>query len=130
MSLNKYKEKEVVEHYYKGWKNKAIRYYYYVQNGLALLNEFRYLLMGIFACYYTLKLDNPLLIPLMFIVAIPVLGVIGYIAVMHIHKVIEYLNVQFTTTWSRYNYDLNEERNQLLKQLVKEKTNDNPTNPQ
>ena len=44
------------EDHFKGLKNKSIRYYFYIQKGLALCNEFRYLMMAIFGIYFTLKL--------------------------------------------------------------------------
>lgn len=103
--------------YWEGTKNKCIRYYFYAQRGLTLVNEFRYVIMTIFAIYITCKLENILLIPLMFVVVIPVLCVLGYISVHHIAKVIEYLNIEYSTHWSRRNFELNEERNELLKEI-------------
>ena len=103
--------------YWNGSKNKAIRYYYYIQKGLALLNEFRYLVMAIFMMYHFLKVDNILLIPLMFIIAIPVLIAIGWLSVHHIEKVLEFLNVQYTTHFSRYSISLSERTNDLLEKI-------------
>jgi hypothetical protein len=106
--------------YYKGRKNTLIRYYFYVQRGLTLLNEFRYLLMGILAIYYMLKLDNPVVMVIMFLVSVPALCIIGWLSVHHIEKVVEYLRIRFATIWSKYGYELNEDRNKLLKE-IKEK---------
>jgi len=103
--------------YWDGNKNRSIRYYFYMQRGLTLLNEFRYLIMAVFAVYITLKFENPLMLPLMFLVALPVLVFLGYLSVHHIAKVIEYLNVQYATHWSRYGIGLQEKRNALLKEI-------------
>lgn len=95
--------------YWDGFKNKAIRFYFYVQRGLALLNEARYLIMGIFALYYTLRLDNPFILVGMFAIAIPVLIILGWLSVHHIGKVIDWLNIQYSTHFSRYQITLLEE---------------------
>jgi len=103
--------------YWKGKKNKAIRYYFYIQKGLELLNEFRYLIMSIFAIYYALKMDNIWLIPLMFIIALPVLIFFGWLSVHHMKKVTEYLQIQFSTHWARYQFYLLEKQITLLETL-------------
>ena len=103
--------------YWDGWKNKSIRYYFYIQRGLELLNEFRYLLMAIFAVYYALKVDNILFIPLMFVLSIPILVIFGYINVHYMKKVTEYLNVEFSTHWGRYNFELIEKQIKLLEEI-------------
>ena len=105
------------EKYWDGPKNKAIRYYFYVQKGLELLNEFRYLIMSIFAIYYALKLTNIWLIPIMFLLAIPALTLFGWLSVHHMRKVMEYLGIEFATHWARYTYELQEKQIKLLEQL-------------
>ena len=109
--------KECDPKFWNGRKNKSIRYYFYMQQGLLLLNEFRYLIMAVFAVYLTFKLENPLFLPLMFLVALPVLVFLGYLSVHHIAKVIEYLNIQYSTHWSRYGIDLQEKRNKSLEEI-------------
>ena len=106
--------------YIDGKKNKAIRYYFYIQQGLVLFNEFRFLIMAIFAIYYTLKLESPLLLLVMFVVSVPILGALGYFQLHHMAKVIEYLKINFATHWNKRNFELNEERNEILKD-IKEK---------
>ncbi|NJO00409.1 MAG: hypothetical protein HC880_00840 [Bacteroidia bacterium] len=105
------------DQYWKGRRNKAIRFYFYTQKGLSLLNEFRYLIMTILAVYALLKLDNPLYMVLMFFGSVPVLIALGWLAVHKIDKVIEYLNIQYATHWSRYQVDLQEQILAELKQL-------------
>lgn len=111
------KDHEVSRQYHDGKKNTAIRFYFYAQRGLMLLNEFRYLVMAIFALYYTLRLDNPILLFVMFFVSLPVLIFLGYINVHHMAKVMEYLNIRFATVWSRYGFTLHEDRNNILKEI-------------
>jgi len=102
--------------YYSGVKNRLVRYYFYVQRGLALLNEARYLVMAILAVYYALKLTNPWILVAMFAVSVPVLVIFGYVAVHHMGKTLDFLNVEHATHWSRYNYTLLEQiRDELRK---------------
>jgi hypothetical protein len=101
--------------YWDGNKNKAIRYYFYMQKGLALLNEFRYLLMAIFMFYHFLKIDNILIIPIMFVVCVPCLAFLGHMAVHQMDKVMEYLNIEYATHFSRHNIDLQEKQLKVLK---------------
>jgi len=103
--------------YWIGPKNKAIRYYYYAKKGLELMNEFRYLIMAVFAMYYTLRINNIFLIPIMFFMAIPVLVFLGWLSVHHMQKVMEWINVRFSTHWSMYSYKLSEDRNITLKEI-------------
>lgn len=110
--------------YWSGKKNKAIRYYYYTQKGLELLNEFRYLVMIIFGVYLAMKVDNVLLLPLMFLVALPVLIFLGWLSVHHMKKVMEWISIKFSTHWGMYSYRLQEERNKILREIRDEKKKD------
>lgn len=92
--------------YWDGNKNKSIRIYFYSQRGLALFNEFRYLFMLIFGLYMLMKLSNPIWLAVMFFIASPVLVIFGWFQVHHMAKVINYLDVEFATFWTRYSFDL------------------------
>lgn len=100
--------------YWDGWINKLIRYWFYCNRGLSLLNEFKYLIMGIFALYYTLKLTNPMWLVLMGLISVPSLIIIGFIQVHYIGKVVDFLNVQYSTHWGKYGFELQEN---ILKEL-------------
>ncbi len=110
--------------YWDGNKNKIIRYYFYVQRGLALFNEFRYLFMVIFGIYFALKLTNPAWFVLMFVVSVPLLIIAGWVSVHHIGKVIDYLTIEFSTHFSRYQYTLLEE----IRDEIKKNGNSNNNN--
>jgi hypothetical protein len=117
-------QEDLRDKYWNGAKNKVIRYYFYVRKGLELLNEFRYLIMGILGFYYALRLSNPFMLVIMFCIAVPILIVFGWLSVHHISRVVEWLAVQYSTHWSRYSYDLQEE---IIKQLkeIKNKIGEN-----
>ena len=108
---------ELKTRYWNGTKNKLVRYYFYCTKGLELLNEFRYIIASIFAIYYAMKMNNIWMVPLMFLISIPILIVFGYIAVHHLRKVMEYLQIQFSTHWARYQFDLQEKQVRLLEEI-------------
>lgn len=112
--------KEHKREYFDGTKNRIIRYWFYSQKGLDIFNNMKYLFMLIFGVYYTLKLVNPIWLILMFMVSVPTLIWVGYIAVNHIGKVVEFLNIQYSTHWGRYGFELQEKQNKLLEE-IKEK---------
>lgn len=103
--------------YWNGTKNKIIRHYFYIQNGLLLFNEFRYLFAGIMLIYYALKLSKLVIIPIMFIVCSALLDIAGWYYVHHMKKVTEYLGIQFATHWARYQFELQEKQIKLLEEI-------------
>jgi len=92
--------------YWNGPKNKLIRYYFYINTGLNVFNNFKYLVGAILAVYWMLHLKNPITLLIMFGVSIPMLGVIGYYSIHHINKVMDWLNVRFGTHYSLLNITL------------------------
>ncbi len=105
--------------YWDGFKNKFIRYYFYIQRGLDIFNQFRYVLMAIAGLYWTLKLNNPIILVIMFIVAIPLLAWAGWASVHHIAKVMDFLNVEFSTHWAKFTIDLNIKTLACLENILK-----------
>ena len=106
--------------YWDGLKNKATRYYWYQNKGLSVLNEARYLILSIMAIYALLKLDNPWIMLVMFLVSLPVLTILGWIYTFKMAKTMDFLNVKFSTHFSKYSIELQEEQNRLIKEVIKE----------
>jgi len=92
-----------------------IKIYFYLNQGVNILNNFRNLFLAIFGVYFTLKLDNPLLLVVMFIVAVPTLVVIGYINIHKIAKKSDELNTKYGTFYTIKQYQLIEEIRDLIK---------------
>lgn len=109
---DKYKVK-----FYVGTKNTLVRWYFYTQRGLMLLNEFRYLFMGCLAIYFALKMSNPVMLVVMFCVTLPILIFLGWAQVHHISKIVDFLSIEHSTHWSRYNYTLLEDIKKELEKL-------------
>lgn len=81
--------------HWQGTKNRIIRYYFYVNTGLNVFNNFKYLVMAIFGLYLILHLKNGLWLIIMGTISIPLLGVMGYYSVHYINKVMNWLDVRF-----------------------------------
>ena len=104
--------------HWKGWKNKAIRYYFYCNKGLDTFNNFRYVGMMIFGVYWTLKLKCAWWLLVMFGICIPMLTVIGYYSIHHINKVQDWLNVRFGTHYGLASFKLQEETRDAVQYLA------------
>ena len=103
--------------YWDGGKNKAVRLWFYCQRGLDFFNAFRYILMAIFGAYVLLKLDNPWLMVLMFLVAVPVLIFAGWCHVHQMAATINFLDVEFGSSWTKYGYSLSERSVRALEEI-------------
>lgn len=106
--------------FFEGKINKIIRIWYYLNEGLGLLNQFKYLIAGILAFYYFLKTDNIWLMIWMFIISMPVLVVVGYVYTYRAKKSLEWFNVEKTTYFGKYGYILQEKQNKILTELSEE----------
>ncbi len=92
--------------FFPGMENKFIRYYYYLNNGLAILNNFRNLFFGIFALYFTFHLTNPFLLAALLIPGVLILTAVGYYSIHRMNKVQEWLGMRFATHYGirSFNY--------------------------
>ncbi len=94
--------------YMPGLENRAIRYYFYLQAGLNIVNNFRNLILAILGFYFVLKLDMPWLLPIMFILSTFVLTVVGYFVVHRVNKVQEWLSMRFSTHYAIKQFNFQE----------------------
>ena len=110
---------EIAEKYYYGWKNKLARAYFYVREGKSLFDEFRYVVIGIVGVIVALRItgvSSILWFVILFVVAIPILLIIGYIWTHHFKKSLDWFNVQHATHFSLYQVELLEK---ILEELKK-----------
>jgi len=112
--------------YLQGKENRAIRWYFYLENGLNILNDFRNLFLGILAIYIALHLTNPLYMVLMFLPCLILLSIIGWYSVHRLNKMKEWLSMRFSTHYGLKNYNFQEQQVKLLleiKQLLEKNAN-------
>jgi hypothetical protein len=105
------------EEYLEGNVNLLKRAYFYLSNGLAVVNEFRNLLLGIFGIYITLKLENPFIMVILFVVSLLILIPTGYVRVHHVSKVMEWLNIKYGSHYAIQNFDYMKAQYELLKEI-------------
>ena len=104
--------------YLQGSSNYFIRMYFYLSNGLGIVNEFRNLFLGIFGLYFTLKLENPVIMVFLFIGSVVVLIPVGHYMVHKVSKVKEWLATKFGSHYAIKNFDYTKEQNELLKEIL------------
>lgn len=103
--------------YLAGNHNKAIRYYYYIERGLDIINLFRNLFLGIFAAYFALKLDNVWILVAMFVISMPTLAIMGYYNVHKLSKIKEWLNIRFSTHFGIKTFDYTKRQVELMEEI-------------
>ena len=113
--------------YDKGLLNHGIRSWFYLRAGLDMVNDFKYLVAGILAFYYAVKLDSIPLLVLIFIVSIPLLVALGFFHTHKMAKALEWTGMMFSSYFARHNVDLQEnqaqhlsEQTELLQQILAE----------
>lgn len=107
VSVNMIENEDPKKHeYWKGWQNKLIRYFYYLNRGVDIFNQFKYLFALIFGIYFTFKLRNPMVILIMTGISLPLLMIFGYLQTHRIGKVNDWLNVKFSTFYGKLQFEL------------------------
>lgn len=110
--------------YMVGKENYLIRQYFYVNQGLNVVNNFRNLVLGIFAAYFALKLTNPLWLIAAFILAMPVLVAIGWYQTHRMQKIFEWIGIRFSTYFGIRQFNYSQGTYEMLveiKNLLQEK---------
>lgn len=103
--------------YMPGIENKGIRYYFYLNAGLNIVNIFRNLILAILGLYIALHWNNWLLLPLMFIPSVIILTIAGYYTVHRVNKVSEWLSLRFGTHYGIKSFNYQQETVEQLKQI-------------
>lgn len=108
--------------YWSGSQNKLIRYWFYIKQGIAVLNEVRNLFFIVLGTCFTFKDQFPILKNLavvggIFIVAFIVLFLLGYLFTHKVNKVIDWLNIEFATHFAKYQFTLLERQVKALEEL-------------
>ena len=112
---------EVHKEYYEGKRNFIVRIYWYLDRGLDLLNQFKYLVGGIIALAVILKVEDSIeWMVTIFVIAVPLLILTGYLYVRYGARVLEYLNLKQATHFGQYNLKLQERQIELSEELLRE----------
>ena len=104
--------------FYEGKINKAIRLYSYLQEGLNQVNQWKYVILGIYGFAFLVKITSYLVMALMFIGITPILILIGYLWFFRGKKSDEYFKMKNTSLYGKYNVQMNEQQIEYSKKQV------------
>lgn len=116
-------EKEIIENdrrYMRGVWNFFIRCYYYLEQGLNVLNTFRNLIYAIAAIAIALKIVDYRYMVIMFLAALPPLAIIGYITVHKVNKNKEWINIRFSTHYALEQFNLTKRIAESLERMERD----------
>ncbi len=103
--------------YMHGLQNRGIRYYYYLDAGLNVLNQFRNLGLGIIALYIALHLTNPLFLVAMFVPSVIALTALGYYNTHTVNKVREWVSMRFSSHYGIRQFNYQQAQYELLTEI-------------
>ena len=106
--------------YYQGKINFLIRLYYYLNEGLNQINNWKYIAAGVIALAVFFKITNWLVISLIVLAVVPISVLIGYLWVMRARKSTEYFSLKYTSPWGKYQIELQERQMALLESISKQ----------
>lgn len=70
-------------------QDKLIKFFFYTQSGNNLVNAFRTLVEAIAIIYFASHMTNWLVLPLLFIIAVPILAAIGWYFINFMNPVMD-----------------------------------------
>ncbi len=103
--------------YLYGTFNRALRFYFYLNNGLTVLNNFRNLGLGIIAIYFALHLENIWWMVAMAVPSVVLLTIVGYYQVHHAGKVLEWIGIRFSTHFGVRTFNNTQRNVELLEEI-------------
>lgn len=108
------------EKYMRGKENKLIRFYFYCNRGLDIVNQFRNLVLGIFAIYFTLKLTNPVWLIVLFVPSVIIITILGRYSVHRMQKLMDWVGVRFSTHFGIRQFNYSKMQAELLEEILLE----------
>lgn len=104
---------------YTGKQTLLIKVYFYITSGVGIINDFRNIFLGLFALYFTFKLTDPWILGILFLISLPILGILGYINVHKISKVKEWLSTKYGSHYTMEQYKLSKRQVEVLEEISK-----------
>ena len=110
--------KEYLPEFWEGKTNQIVRLWVYLNRGLDVANQLKYVVAGILALYVILKFTNPVWIAVMFVVSLPILTFIGRWHLYKAAKSQEYITTIKGSVTGYGNYNLQIQIAELLEQIL------------
>src|SRR3990167_2002786 len=115
--------------FYQGWINWSFRQYFYTQEGLNNVGQFRtiaYFLIGIGLIF---KIDNSnyALLGMIGLATLPILWILGYVMAIRGNRSLDYFRMKNLATFSKYAIEMQERNIQQQDEIISElkKLNEN-----
>src|SRR3990167_7929364 len=108
--------------FYQGWINWSFRQYFYIQEGLNNLSQFRtiaYFLIGIGLIF---KIDNSnyKLLGIIGLATLPILWILGYVMAFRGNRSLDYFRMKSLSTFGKYGIEMQERNIQQQDEIIKE----------
>ena len=120
LQMSEFKKIEAyLPEYWEGKTNQIVRLWVYLNRGLDVANQLKYVIAGILALYVILKFTNPVWIVVMFVVSLPILTFIGRWHLYKAAKPQEYITTIKGSVIGYNNYNMQIRVVELLEQILK-----------
>ena|SRR3990167_2094210 len=108
--------------FYEGWINWSFRQYFYTQEGLNNVSQFRtiaYFLIGIGLIF---KIDNSNyeLLATIGLATLPILWILGYVMATRGNRSLDYFRMKNLATFGKYGIEMQERNIQQQDEIIKE----------
>ena|SRR3990167_5398447 len=105
--------------FYRGKINFIIRLYYYLQEGLNQVNNFKNVILGVIALAVLTRIEQDyFLIVLLGLLSLPIITIIGWIWIMRGRKSTEYFSLKYTSVYGKYGVQLSERQLQQQDEII------------
>ncbi len=105
--------------YWEGTPNLLKRLYTYLQIGFSETNNAKVVVAGIWGLALLLNIHNVWWIVLIASILVPILVVLGRYKLYHVAKTAEYIQTTKGTVLGYRGYEIQQEQNELLKEIIK-----------
>lgn len=105
------------DYHSKSWMNLAKKGYFYLGRGLAELNNWKNLFIGIIGLCIAVKIESIWIMAVIFAISIPILIVAGYVMVHRVSRMMDYLSIKFGSHFATRNFDYVEGQYELMKEI-------------
>lgn len=110
--------KDFVPEFWEGKTNILVRGWTYLNRGLDVFNQLKYVGAGVIALYVLLKLTEPIWIGIMFVVSLPILTIIGRWHLFKASKTQEFVTTVKGSVIGYNNYNLQVLQVELLEKIL------------
>lgn len=126
MNQNEFNEQYMKE-FSGGMFNKLVRVWFYLQAGIDVINQFKYVVLGIFGIYVALKFTSYFWLLGMFAICLPILTIAGWVYINKMARNLSLTSLLKSSFFGSMDIDLNKKQVELLTEILTQlRKNNNP----